>query len=103
MDTFNFMTSQVGTEVTSSRWKAACITQAFPKGLSGLESVVPLESINPVVELHVTVNQSGQELEANQQKYFVTTVDDDADQTNEDWMLEQLGQEVQSVFDLFED
>ena len=103
MDTFNFTTSQVGTEVTSSRWKAAYVTQAFPKELSGLASLVPLDSINPIVELHVTVNQSDQELEANQQKYFVTTVDNDADETNEEWMVEQLGGEVQNAFDLFED
>ena len=39
VDTFNFMTSQAGSEVISKGWKEAGITEAIYKGLSGLESV----------------------------------------------------------------
>ena len=59
------MTFHVGSEVTSNRWRAARITQVRPKGLSELESLCPFDSINPIVELHVTVNQSDQEIDAN--------------------------------------
>ena len=78
------------------------ITEALSKGLCGLESLNPFESIDPLVELNITVDQSDQEIDANQQNYFVTTLDDDRDKTDEDWVLEERGEEVRNAFDLFE-
>ena len=78
------------------------ITEALSKGLCGLESLNPFESIDPLVELNITVDQSDQEIDANQQNYFVTTLDDDRDKTDEDWLLEERGEEVRNAFDLFE-
>ena len=78
------------------------ITEAVSKGLCGLESLNPFESIDPLVELNITVYQSDQEIDANQQNYFVTTLDDDRDKTDEDWVLEERGEEVRNAFDLFE-
>ena len=78
------------------------ITEALSKGLCGLESLNPFESIDPLVELNITVDQSDQEIDANQQNYFITTLDDDRDKTDEDWVLEERGEEVRNAFDLFE-
>ena len=78
------------------------ITEALSKGLCGLESLNPFESIDPLVELNIAVDQSDQEIDANQQNYFVTTLDDDRDKTDEDWVLEERGEEVRNAFDLFE-
>ena len=78
------------------------ITEALSKGLCGLESLNPFESIDPLVELNITVDQADQEIDANQQNYFVTTLDDDRDKTDEDWVLEERGEEVRNAFDLFE-
>ena len=50
-DTFNFMTSQARSEVISKGWKEAGITEVLSKGLSGLESLDPFESVDPFVEL----------------------------------------------------
>ena len=58
------------------------------------------KSIDPVVKLNVTVDQSDREIEANQQKYFVTTLDDDGVKTDEDAVLEETGKEVCNAFDL---
>ena len=66
MNILNFKAFYVGSEVTSNRWRAASINQVHPKGLSGLENLRPFDSINPIVELHVTVNQSDQEIDGNQ-------------------------------------
>ena len=68
-----------------------------------MERLGTFDSLNPIVELHVTVNQLDQEIDANQQKYFVTTVDGNRDETDKDCVLEQLGKEVQNAIDLFED
>ena len=102
MDTFIFMTSQARSEVISNGWKAAGITEALSKGLRGLESFDPFEYIDPPVEINVTVDQSDRQIDANQQKYFFTTLDDDGGET-EDWVLEKMGKEVRNAFDLFED
>ena len=96
MNTFNFMTYQAGSDVISNGWKAAGITEALSKGLNDLESLNPFKSIDPLVELNVTVDQSDRETNANQQMYFVTTKDDDRDETDEDWVLEEKGEEVRN-------
>ena len=90
------MTYQAGSDVISNGWKAAGITEALSKGLNDLESLNPFKSIDPLVELNVTVDQSDRETNANQQMYFVTTKDDDRDETDEDWVLEEKGEEVRN-------
>ena len=51
INTFNFMTSQARSEVISKGWKEAGITEALSKGLRGLGSLDPFESVDPLVEL----------------------------------------------------
>ena len=96
------MTSQAGSEVISNKQKAAGIVEVLSKGLSDQESLDPFKFIDPLVELNVTVDQSDQEMDAIQRKYFITTLDDDGDERDK-WVLKETGEEVRNVCGLFED
>ena len=62
-----------------------------------MKNLDPFEPLDTVVELNVTINQSDREIDANQQKDFVTTLDDDEDKIVEDWVLKETGKEVRNA------
>lgn len=64
-----------------------------------MKSLDSFESIDLPVELNVTVDQTNQEIDTNQQMYFITTPDDNGSEAGGDWVLEKTREDVCNAFD----
>lgn len=50
MDVFNHMTSDAGKSIIENGWKSVGISDAVPKGLSGLEKINPFNSTDLLMQ-----------------------------------------------------
>lgn len=50
LDVFNHMTSDAGKSIIENGWKSVGISDAVPKGLSGLEKINPFNSIDLLMQ-----------------------------------------------------
>ena len=105
VEAFNFFTSPEGREIIANGWKQAGITSAVSKGLNGLESLDPFESINPLADLQESVDQSDRLIDPEEQSYFVSArqENDEDDESDEEWLEKETGEEMRSIFDIFEE
>ena len=83
----------------------AGITSAVSKGLNGLESLDLFESIDPLADLQESVNQSDRLIDPEEQRYFVSArqENDEADESDEEWVENKTDEEMRSIFYIFEE
>ena len=55
VDLYNHMTSDKGSDIIKSGWRAAGITDAINLGLVNLASIEPFEEIDPMVDSSVSI------------------------------------------------
>ena len=92
-------------EIIANGWKQARITSAVSKGLNGLESLDPFESIDPLADLQESVDQLDRLIDPEEQSYFVSArqENDEDDESDEEWVEKETGKEMRSIFDIFEE
>ena len=103
VDAYNFFTSPEAKEIISKGWEQAGITDAVAKGMGGLESLDPFDSIDPLVDLQEPVDHSVRVLEPNEQNYFINQENEDDNESDEEWVEEETGEEMRNIFDIFEE
>ena len=105
VDAFNFFTSPEGKDIISKGWQQAGITNAVAKGINGLESLDPFDSIDPLADLQEPVDHSDRVLDPNEQSYFINDrqeIEDD-NESDEEWVEEEIGEEMRNIFDVLEE
>lgn len=105
VDAFDFFTSPEGKDIILKGWEKAGITNAVAKGINGLESLDPFDSIDPLADLQEPVDHSDRVLDPNEQNYFVNDREEieDDNESDEEWIEEETGDEMRNIFDILED
>ena len=105
VEAFNLFTSPEGGEIIANGWKQAGITSAVSKELNGLESLDLFKSIDPLADLQESVDQSDRLIDLEEQSYFVRDrqENDEDDESDEEWVEKETGEERRSIFDIFEE
>ena len=103
MEAYNHPTLSAGREIIVNGWKSAGIMEAVSKGIESLEklhSIDPLfqqpnEFLNPLND-----GPLNDDLNVEEAEYFATRYDESS---NDEWEIEETGEHVSNVFDVFED
>ena len=71
----------------------------------GLESLDHFASIDPLADLEESVDQSDRLIDPEEQSYFVSArqENDEDDESDEEWVEKETGEEMRSIFDIFEE
>ena len=94
-----------GGEIIANGWKQAGITSVVSKGLNSLESLNPFESIDPLADLQESVDQSDRLIDPEEKSYFASArqENDEDDESDEECVEKETGEEMRSIFDIFEE
>ena len=101
LDAYNYLSTEAGQKIIENGWKAAGITEALSKGLSGLEPLDPFHSIDPLIQQSEIADNEVQNVSSEQLNYFVDERHDD--KSDDDWEVEDTGETVRNIFEIFED
>ena len=106
MEAYNHVTSSAGREIIANGWKSAGITEAVSKGIEGLEKLDLFHSIDPLFQQpNEFLNPSNDDplkddLNVEEAEYFATRYDGSS---SDEWEIEETGEHVSNIFDVFED
>ena len=106
IEAYNHKTSSSGREIIVNGWKSAGIMEAVSKGIEGLEKLDPFHSIDPLFQQpNEFLNPSNDDplkddLNVEEAEYFATRYDESS---SDEWEIEETGEHVSNIFDVFED
>ena len=99
LDAYKCLSTEAGQKIIENGWKAAGITEALSKGLSGLESLDPFHSIDPLIQQSEIADNEVQNVSSEQLNYFVD--ERHADKSGDEWEVEDTGETVRYIFEIF--
>ena len=106
MEAYNHLTSSTGRAIIANGWKSAGIAEAGSKGIEGLEKLDPFHSIDPLFQQpNEFLNPSNDDplnnyLNVKEAEYFAKRYDESS---SDEWEIEETGEHVSNIFDVFED
>ena len=106
IEVYNHQTSSAGREIIVNGWKSAGIMGAVSKGIEGLEKLDPFHSNDPLFQQpndFLNLSNDGplnDGLNVEEAEYFATRYDENS---SDEWEIEETGEYVSSIFDVFED
>ena len=102
IDAYDHLTSETGRKVIANGWKSAGITDAISKGVKGLPTLDPFDSIDPLVKYSDESNADHiPDMDLEEIDFFIS--EKEKDSSDDEWEMEGTGEEIRNAFHIFEE
>ena len=103
IDAYNHLTSEAGRKIIANGWQSAGITSAISKGVQGLPTLDPFDTIDPLVNHADESDNHLPNMNSEEIDFFINLRGEEEDSSDDEWEMEDTGVEIRNAFDMFLD
>ena len=103
IDAYDHLTSEVCRKIIANGWQSAGITSAISKGVQGLPTLDPFNTIDPLVNHADESDNHLPNLNSEEIDFFINLRGEEEDSSDDEWEMEDTGVEIRNAFDMFLD
>ena len=103
IDAYDHLTSEAGRKIIANGWQSAEITSAISKGVQGLPTLDPFDTIDPLVNHADESDNHLPKMNSEEIDFFINLRGEVEDSSDDEWEMEDTGVEIRNAFDMFLD
>ena len=103
IDAYDHLTSEAGRKIIANGWQSAGITSAISKGVQGLPTLDPFDTIDPLVNQADESDNHLPNMNSEEIDFFINLRGEEEDSSDDEWEMEDTGVEICNAFDMFLD
>ena len=103
IDAYDHLTSEAGRKIIANRWQSAGITSAISKGVQGLPTLDPFDTIDPLVNHADESDNHLPNMNSEEIDFFINLRGEEEDSSDDEWEMEDTAVEIRNAFDMFLD
>ena len=103
IDAYDHLTSEVGRKIIANGRQAAETTSALSKGVQGLPTLGPFDTIDPLVNHADESDSHLPNMYSEEINFFINLRGEEEDSSDDEWEMEDTGVEIRNAFDMFLD
>ena len=103
IDAYDHLTSEAGRKIIASGWQSAGITSAISKGVQGLPTLDPFDTIDPLVNHADESDNNLPNMNSDEINFFINLRGEEEDSSDDEWEMEDTGVKIRNAFDMFLD
>ena len=103
IDAYDHLTSEAGRKIIANVWQSAGITIAISKGVQGLPTLDPFDTIDPLVNHANESDNHLPNMNSEEIDFFINLRGEEEDSSDDEWEMEDTGIEIRNAFDMFLD
>ena len=103
IDVYDHLTSEAGRKIIANGWQSTGITSAISKGVQGLPTLDPFDTIDPLVNHADESDNHLPNMNSEEIDFFINLRGEEEDSSDDEWEMEDTGVEIRNAFNMFLD